>query len=72
MARLEQPNKRLFRPERTEVMRSFEIVGVVSLFGFLNPWNDTLVKALERHLDAFSKKHLASQGMNGHKNFPGN
>lgn len=39
-----------------------EIVGVVSLFGFLNRWNDTLATSLEDHPVAVANKHLAPQG----------
>lgn len=49
-----------------------EIVGVVSLFGFLNRWNDTLATPLESHPVAFAEKHLAPQGWNGSKHLPGN
>lgn len=39
-----------------------EIVGVVSLFGFLNRWNDTLATSLEDHPVAVANKHLAPHG----------
>jgi uncharacterized peroxidase-related enzyme len=39
-----------------------EIVGVVSLFGFLNRWNDTLGTPLEAHPVAVAQKHLAPHG----------
>jgi uncharacterized peroxidase-related enzyme len=39
-----------------------EIVGVVSLFGFLNRWNDTLATALEEHPVAVAQRHLAPHG----------
>jgi uncharacterized peroxidase-related enzyme len=39
-----------------------EIVGVVSLFGFLNRWNDTLATALEEHPVAVARRHLAPHG----------
>ncbi len=47
-----------------------EIVGVVSLFGFLNRWNDTLATPLESHPVAFAEKHLAPQGWSGSKHLP--
>jgi len=39
-----------------------EIVGVVSLFGFLNRWNDTLATSLEDHPATVANRHLAPQG----------
>jgi len=39
-----------------------EIVGVVSLFGFLNRWNDTLATSLEAHPIAVAQQHLAPHG----------
>lgn len=39
-----------------------EIVGVISLFGFLNRWNDTLATPLEEHPVDVAKRHLASHG----------
>ena len=39
-----------------------EIVGVVSLFGFLNRWNDTLATSLEEHPIAMAQQHLAPHG----------
>ncbi len=39
-----------------------EIVGVISLFGFLNRWNDTLATPLEEHPVDVAKRHLAPNG----------
>lgn len=39
-----------------------EIVAVVSLFGFLNRWNDTLATSLEDHPVAVARRHLAPHG----------
>ena len=39
-----------------------EIVGVISLFGFLNRWNDTLATPLEDSPLAFAEAHLAKNG----------
>ena len=39
-----------------------EITGVVSLFGFLNRWNDTLATPLEDHPKAIAERHLSSNG----------
>jgi uncharacterized peroxidase-related enzyme len=39
-----------------------EIVAVISMFGFLNRWNDTLATALEEEPIAFAEKNLAAQG----------
>lgn len=47
-----------------------EIVGVVSLFGFLNRWNDTLATPLEDHPVAVAQRHLAPQGWTPGKHQP--
>lgn len=39
-----------------------EILGVISLFGFLNRWNDTLATQLEDSPLAFAEAHLSQQG----------
>lgn len=39
-----------------------EIVGVISMFGFLNRWNDTMATSLEAHPTQFGETHLASHG----------
>ncbi len=39
-----------------------ELVAVVSLFGFLNRWNDTMATELESSPTAFGKGHLAGRG----------
>ena len=39
-----------------------EIVGVISLFGFLNRWNDTLATPLEDEPIAVGEKYLAAHG----------
>ena len=39
-----------------------EIVGVISLFGFLNRWNDTFATPLEDEPIEYGEKHLTSQG----------
>lgn len=39
-----------------------EIVSVVSMFGFLNRWNDTLATPLEDEPIEFGEKHLAGNG----------
>lgn len=39
-----------------------EIVGVISLFGFLNRWNDTMATTLEEVPTAFAEQHLAAKG----------
>ena len=41
-----------------------EIVGVISLFGFLNRWNDTLATPLEDEPIEIGEKFLASHGWN--------
>jgi len=39
-----------------------EIVGVISLFGFLNRWNDTMATTLESSPKSFATGQLASHG----------
>ena len=39
-----------------------EIVGVISYFGFLNRWNDTLATPLEESPLGFAEAHLAQTG----------
>ena len=39
-----------------------QIVAVISMFGFLNRWNDTMATALEAHPHAFASEHLAEAG----------
>ena len=39
-----------------------EIVGVVSLFGFLNRWNDTMATELEARPHSFAEETLAAKG----------
>ena len=39
-----------------------EIVSVVSMFGFLNRWNDTLATPLEAEPIEFGEKHLSGNG----------
>ena len=41
-----------------------EIVAVISMFGFLNRWNDTLATPLEEEPIEFAKKHLSGTGWN--------
>lgn len=44
-----------------------EIVAVISLFGWLNRWNDTLASDLEGKPLAFALDHLSSMGWNAGK-----
>ena len=48
-----------------------EIVSVVSLFGWLNRWNDTMATDLESEPMAFAAKHLAPNGWAPGKHGPG-
>jgi uncharacterized peroxidase-related enzyme len=41
-----------------------EIVSVISMFGFLNRWNDTLATPLEEEPIEFGEKHLSGNGWN--------
>ena len=42
--------------------QAVEIVAVISLFGFLNRWNDTMATTLESSPKSFAMDQLASQG----------
>jgi hypothetical protein len=42
--------------------QAVEIVAVISLFGFLNRWNDTMATTLESSPKSFAVDQLASQG----------
>ncbi len=44
-----------------------EILGVVSLFGFLNRWNDSMGTTLESGAVAAGQQHLAGQGWSSGK-----
>ncbi len=44
-----------------------EIIGVVSLFGFLNRWNDSLATALEAHPVEVAERHLVPHGWSAGK-----
>lgn len=44
-----------------------EIVGVISLFGFLNRWNDTMATALEDEPIEFAERTLREKGWDGGK-----
>lgn len=39
-----------------------EIVGVISMFGFMNRWNDTMATPLEEEPIHVGEKHLAKSG----------
>jgi uncharacterized peroxidase-related enzyme len=41
-----------------------ELVAVISLFGWLNRWNDTMATDLEDEPLGFGREHLAAQGWN--------
>ncbi len=47
-----------------------EIVGVISLFGFLNRWNDTLATELEEAPFKFGQAVLSTQGWDAGKHTP--
>ena len=44
-----------------------EIVSVISLFGFLNRWNDTMATSLEEEPVEFAERTLADKGWDGSK-----
>ncbi len=44
-----------------------EILGVISLFGYLNRWNDAMSTSLEEGAQASGKKYLAAEGWDGGK-----
>jgi uncharacterized peroxidase-related enzyme len=48
-----------------------EIVAVISMFGFLNRWNDTMATALEEEPIEFAEKNLAEKGWTGGKHVTG-
>ena len=41
-----------------------EITGVISLFGFMNRWNDTMATSLEQEPQKVGKQYLESHGWN--------
>ena len=41
-----------------------EILGVVSMFGFMNRWNDSMATPLEEEPVEVGEKHLAKRGWN--------
>lgn len=48
-----------------------ELVAIVSLFGWLNRWNDTMATALEEPALRFGEKHLAAAGWSAGKHGEG-
>lgn len=48
-----------------------EIVAVISMFGFLNRWNDTMATALEEEPIEFAEKNLAEKGWTAGKHVTG-
>lgn len=48
-----------------------DIVGIVSLFGFLNRWNDTFATPLEDEPKVFAEKTIASRGWRAGKHGTG-
>jgi uncharacterized peroxidase-related enzyme len=48
-----------------------EILAVISTFGFLNRWNDTLATPLEKEPIQVGEKHLASHGWSAAKHLRG-
>lgn len=42
--------------------QAVEVVAVISLFGFLNRWNDTMATTLENSPKSFAKDQLAAHG----------
>jgi hypothetical protein len=47
-----------------------QIVAVISLFGFLNRWNDTVATTLEKTPSNFAEQHLAAGGWQLSKHGP--
>jgi hypothetical protein len=45
-------------------------VGVISLFGYLNRWNDTMATTLEPEPLEFATQHLAKRGWQPGKHQP--
>jgi uncharacterized peroxidase-related enzyme len=60
----------------TELARHYDdtqivqIVAVISLFGYLNRWNDTMATTLEAAPLAFATQHLSSRGWQAGKHTP--
>ncbi|MBT6286152.1 MAG: carboxymuconolactone decarboxylase family protein [Rhodospirillaceae bacterium] len=48
-----------------------EIVAVISMFGFLSRWNDTMATAREEEPIEFAEKNLADKGWTGGKHVTG-
>lgn len=48
-----------------------QIVATISLFGFLNRWNDTMATTLEPQPTAFASQHLAAKGWEAGKHAEG-
>ena len=48
--------------EHFEPPQVVEIVATISLFGFLNRWNDTMATSLEEGALSFGKEHLTHSG----------
>lgn len=48
-----------------------EIVGVISVFGFLNRWNDTMATTLEDEPIEFAERTIRSKGWDGGKHVAG-
>jgi alkylhydroperoxidase family enzyme len=44
-----------------------EILGVVSMFGFMNRWNDSMATPLEEEPEEVGEKHLAARGWSAGK-----
>ena len=48
--------------EHFTARQTVEVIAVISLFGFLNRWNDTMATTLESSPKSFASENLATQG----------
>ncbi len=48
-----------------------QLVATISMFGYLNRWNDTMATALEPEPLAYARDHLAARGWEAGKHAPG-
>lgn len=57
-----EPQHMMTLSEHFTDKQAIEVVAVISLFGFLNRWNDTMATTLENSPKSFASERLATQG----------
>ena len=57
-----EPRHMVALSEHFTVKQTIEVVAVISLFGFLNRWNDTMATTLEDSPKSFAAESLSAQG----------